>query len=53
MKTKGKWFTIIEKTGHLVESYIILHVMSTNVTKSTRDCVEYGRRTEYFVDGFT
>jgi len=53
MKSKKNWFTIIFQSDHLDESYIIRQVMSTNVTKSTRDCVEDCQRTEYLVDGFT
>ena len=47
------WFTIILRKGDGMESYIILCIMSTNVTKYTRDCVKRYKILEYFGFGLT
>ena len=43
-----KWFTITKIKGAVVESNIILIIMSTNVTKSTRGCGPLGVYLVYF-----
>jgi len=52
-KSAVQRLTIIGKISPLDKSYIIRLVMSTNVTKSTRYCVEAGKRRGYLGNRFT